>query len=320
MEPERIVRLHDAASGLDGFLVIHSLRFGPAFGGIRIWNYSSEDECLADAQRLAEAMTYKTLMNDIPGAGGKIVINQSSIVRRPDAMRALARAINSQEGKFYTGGDLGITRDDLRVLGEFTTYLSCQNLSPFAAQGVLKAIRTIRPELKGLHVAIQGLGSVGGHLARALFKEGARLTITDIRRETCKELSREVKATIVPTDEIHKVSCDVFAPCAVGGILNSETIPQLHCEIVCGGANNQIAEEEDARRLHERNILYVPDFLANSGAAIVGCWTILKGPGDYTPDVLAIGDRLERVLGRARSENISLDAAARAIVRDKLRA
>lgn len=319
MEPERIIPFRDGASGLNGYLVLHTLRFGPAFGGIRIWNYPNDDACLADAKRLAEAMTFKTLINDIPGGGGKIVVQQNSIQRRSDAMRVLARVINDQEGKFYTGGDLGITRDDLRVLGEFTTFLSCKNLSPYAAQGVLRAIRTLRPDLKGLHVAIQGLGGVGGQLARELFKEGARLTVTDIRRETCKALTRELKAAIVPPDEIHRVRCDVFSPCAVGGILNPDTIPRLQCEIVCGGANNQLSDEEDARLLHQRNILYVPDFLANSGAAVQGCWSILKGDGDYTPEVLSIGDRLERVIARAQDRGVSPDAAARQIVREKFR-
>lgn len=318
MEFEKVVRLRDEASGLDGHLVLHTLKFGPAFGGIRLWRYPDEASCLDDAKRLAEAMTYKCLINDIPGAGGKVVLREDAIRNRAEALKIVARAINDLEGKFYSGTDVGVSRDDIRVLGEYTTFLSCENLSRYAAAGVLQAMRAVRSDLKDARVAIQGLGAVGGELARLLFKEEARLILTDMRRDTCKELARELRAEFVPPDEITSVECEFFSPCALGEILNPQTIPKLRCEVVCGGANNQLSAENDALRLHERGILYVPDFLANSGAAIQGCWSILRGKGDYSDHIHGIQDRLHEILDRAKERGVAPDAAARALVREKL--
>jgi leucine dehydrogenase len=314
VEPEKILRARDAASGLDAVIVLHSLRFGPCFGGIRVFPYASDEEMVEDAQRLAEAMTYKAIANDIAGGGAKCAVNESSLKDRRAAMRRLGAAVQSLEGKFWTGSDLGLTADDVAALTEQTIYAHCADLSDAAAAGVLHAIRAAAGSPEGLKVAVQGMGSVGAKVARTLRDRGARVVVTDVRREAARGFDS------VSPEEIYAVPCDVFSPCALGGVLNARTVPRLRCASVCGAANNPLAEREDAARLHRRGIVYVPDFIANAGALIQGARTTLHGDGDYSAEVAKIYDRVRSLIEAARRENLPPDLLARRAVEARLAA
>ncbi|HEX5078016.1 MAG TPA: Glu/Leu/Phe/Val dehydrogenase dimerization domain-containing protein [Geminicoccaceae bacterium] len=278
---EQVVFFHDRASGLEAIVAIHDTTLGPAVGGCRFWPYASEAEALTDVLRLSRSMTYKAAMADLPFGGGKTVIIGDPATLRSEALfRALGRAIHSLGGAYYTGEDVGTNPTDMDWAGQETPYVLGRSKggsgdpSPVTARGVLLGIKAAvrhrfgRDELQGIRVAIQGLGHVGGNLATLLAAEGAQLTVADLDAERAARRARQLGARQVGCDEIVGVDAEVFAPCALGGIINDQTLPELSCDIVAGAANNQLREPRHGAALHARGILYAPDYVINAGGLI----------------------------------------------------
>src|SRR6266550_359958 len=280
MGHEEIAMGSDPKSGYRGIVAIHSTRLGPALGGTRFWSYATDDDAVVDALRLSRGMTYKNAVAGLNLGGGKSVIigdNRSS--NREAIFRAHGRLVESLGGRYITAEDVGTTTRDMDFVHKETNHVAglatkSGDPSPVTAHGVFRAIQASAKErwgsddLHGKVVAIQGCGSVGCHLANELHAAGAKLIVCDIRPDRTQRVAAETGATVVDTESIYGVEADIFAPCALGGIINDDTIPQLKVEIVAGGANNQLLEERHGDALEKRGILYAPDYVANAGGVI----------------------------------------------------
>ncbi len=294
---EQVVVFRDPEVGLKAVVAIHNTRRGPSLGGVRMWPYASLEEAVQDAMRLAWAMTYKAAVSQLPFGGGKaVIIGDPARHKRPALLTAFGRLVNSLGGRYITAEDVGMRVKDMSVIRRVTRYVTGTSVqsggsgdpSDMTARGVLAGMRATVEELdgggrlrslRGLRVAIQGLGKVGYRLAELLFREGALLTVTDLNETLVRRAVKAFRAEPVSKQAIYRVRCDLFAPCALGGVLNATTIPRLRCRAVTGAANNQLAEPRDGERLHRRGILYAPDFVINAGGLIniaVGF-----GPGGY---------------------------------------
>jgi leucine dehydrogenase len=277
---EQVVFARDAEAGLRAIIAVHSSARGPAFGGCRMWPYPWEADALTDVLRLARGMTYKAAICDLPYGGGKsVILGDPHRDKTPALLRAMGCAVERLGGRYIVADDIGTTLDDLAVMRTVTSHTAAATAAaraPLAvtAYGVMMAIRAAvrhveRPgELAGLRVAIQGLGNVGLPLAGYLHEAGAVLTIADLDPARTAAARRRFGATVVEPALIHRQPVDLFAPCALGAVLDDRTIPELQARIVCGGANNQLAEARHAALLAARGILYVPDYLANAGGVI----------------------------------------------------
>ncbi|GMA52441.1 leucine dehydrogenase [Alicyclobacillus contaminans] len=280
---EQVVFCHDEASGLKAIIAIHDTTLGPALGGCRMWTYQSEDEAILDALRLARGMTYKAAAAGLNLGGGKTVVIGNPRTDKSEAMfRALGRYIQSLNGRYITAEDVGTNVQDMDMIHMETDYVtgvsqaygSSGNPSPMTAYGVFRGIQATAnvalgsPDLAGRTVAVQGLGSVGYSLAEQLRAAGANLIVTDINEDQLRRAASELGARVVAPAEIFDVECDIFAPCALGAVINDDTVERLRCKAVAGSANNQLAEERHGDRLHERGILYAPDYVINAGGLI----------------------------------------------------
>lgn len=333
---EAIYRVENVASGLTGFIAIHSTQLGPAAGGLRMRPYESEAQALEDVRRLSEGMTYKNAAAGLPLGGGKaVIIGDPATQKTPEMLRAFGRAIHSLTGRYITAEDMGMSPADMGILAEETPFVAglasgefaSGDPSPITARGIFNAIRTARAHkagsagLSGVTVAVQGLGHVGWHLCRLLRDAGAELIVTDVDASRLEKAQSEFGARPVATTKIYSVQAHIFAPCAIGGILNAETIPQLRVGIVAGGANNQLATSEDAQALQARGILYAPDFIANGGGIINVATEILRitDRDTYVSEKLsALDATMAEVLNQARQQNISPDAVAISTVKAKM--
>ncbi len=324
---EQVIAFQNKACGLRGFLVIHDTTLGPALGGVRLWRYASEADALTDALRLARGMTYKASISELPCGGGKTVILQHDGLQRTEAFEMLGRMIESLGGRYFTGRDVGITDDDLKALGRTTHYVACESspelgdISEHTAVGVWHAMRACL-EFAGLQkarVAIQGAGSVGMHLARILRREGMELLVADIDVGRAEAVARDFGAKIVPPDEILTADCDVLAPCALGGVMNHETVPRVKARIVCGSANNVLATPEDGDALARRDILYAPDYLVNAGGLIRGAEFYLLGRKQSWGSLERIYHRTQRVIQVAREQKIATARAADQLAEARLK-
>ncbi|MDE4275642.1 Glu/Leu/Phe/Val dehydrogenase dimerization domain-containing protein [Phaeobacter gallaeciensis] len=333
---EEIYRVDDPAVGLTGFIAIHSTEAGPAAGGLRMRAYATADEALEDVRRLSEGMTYKNAAAGLPLGGGKaVIIGDPTTSKTPEMLRAFGRAIDSLNGRYITAEDMGMSPADMALLADETPYVAglangefaSGDPSPITARGIFNAIRTARAhkagsaDLQGVTVAVQGLGHVGWYLCQFLNDAGAGLIVTDVDPQRIERAVAEFGARPVAINKICTVQADIFAPCAIGGILNAETIPLLQVGIVAGGANNQLATPEDGQALHKRGILYAPDFIANGGGIINVATEILKiaDRESYVAEKLtALDATMAEVLNQARQKDISPDAVAIATVRAKM--
>lgn len=280
MGHEEIAIGSDPKSGYRGIVAIHSTRLGPALGGTRFWSYASDDEAITDALRLSRGMTYKNAVAGLHLGGGKsVIIGDNRTPNREAIFRAHGRLVESLGGRYITAEDVGTSTSDMDFVNLETDHVAglvgkSGDPSPVTAHGVFRAIQASAKErwgsddLHGKTVAIQGCGSVGRYLAGELHDAGAKLIVTDIDPERAKRVARATGATIVDTEAIYGVKADIFAPCALGGIINDETIPQLKVEIISGGANNQLLEERHGDILEEHGIQYTPDYVANAGGVI----------------------------------------------------
>jgi len=322
----------DDAIGYHGIIAIHSTALGPAVGGTRFWNYNSEAEALTDALRLSQGMTYKSALAGLPLGGGKsIIIGNNSAGNRNAVLRAHGRFVDTLQGRYVTAEDVGTSPADMEIIRLETQYVGgligrSGDPSPYTAGGVFRAIQASSQflwrtsELSGLTVAIQGCGSVGYHLAKLLHGEGVRLIVTDVNSENLSRVVNEFGAEAVAPNEIFSVKADVFAPCALGGVINDETIPQLKVQIVAGSANNQLLEERHGNMLRDRSILYAPDYVANAGGVMNGCTELLGWtPEQAAAKIVAIYDTLLQIFQSAEEEGITPNEAADRLAEERLK-
>jgi leucine dehydrogenase len=307
--------INNEQSGLSGIIAIHSTALGPAAGGCRFWTYSSDKEMSHDAARLARGMTYKNALAGLPFGGGKAVLRRPvGDFDRIALFRAYANAVAALEGRYITAEDVGTSMEDMNTVRQRTPYVAGLepkpgkaggDPSPWTALGVFESMQaaanfTFGSDIGGLKVAVQGVGNVGANLCRLVKKAGGRLIIADVDRARVSLLAMELGAQVVSVNEIHSVEADIFAPCALGAVLNDQTIPSLKARLVCGGANNQLATDKDGAALLAREIVYAPDYLVNAGGIINVAAEYL---GETTEQVRArvgqIANRLTTVLATA---------------------
>ena len=277
---EQLILCQDKSTGLKAIIAIHDTTLGPALGGTRICEYESDEEAIEDALRLARGMTYKNAAAGLNLGGGKaVIIGDPKKIKSEALFRAFGRFVEGLNGRYITGEDMNATQEDASYINCETDYIvgletGSGNPSPVTAYGVFIGIQAALNEvygsddLTGKTVAIQGLGAVGRRLAERLHEAGAKLYVTTRDKAKIDKAVAELNATAVGPDEIYGVECDVFSPCARGAIINDKTINQFKCKIIAGAANNQLAESRHGDMLHEKGILYVPDYIINSGGVI----------------------------------------------------
>ena len=280
---EQLVFCQDKTSGLKAIIAIHDTTLGPALGGTRMWTYASEEDAIEDALRLAKGMTYKNAAAGLNLGGGKTVIIGDPLKDKNEEMfRAFGRFIQGLNGRYITAEDVGTTVADMDLIHEETNYVtgispafgSSGNPSPVTAYGVYRGMKAAAKEafgsdsLEGKRIGVQGLGNVAYNLCRHLHEEGAQLIVTDINKAAVDRVVEEFGATAVNPEEIYAQDVDIFAPCALGAIINDETIPQLKAKVIAGAANNQLRETKHGDTLHEMGIVYAPDYVINAGGVI----------------------------------------------------
>lgn len=330
---EQIVFNYDKVSGLKCIIAIHDTTLGPALGGLRMWPYKSEEEALFDVLRLSRGMTYKNAAMGLNLGGGKaVIIGDPRKDKSEELFRAFGRFVESLGGRYITAEDVGTSTDDMEIISRETSYVAGRastsgNPSPMTAFGVFKAMMASAKEvfgtdsLEGLTVAVQGVGSVGFNLVQRLIEAGARVYVSDIFPDKV-EKAVEIGAVAVPPEKIFEQECDIFATCALGGIINDDTVPRLKAKVVCGSANNQLLEPRHGKALSERGILYAPDFIANGGG-VINVAEELSRDG-YNQEralakVSAIYDILLKVFRIAREKGIETYEAADLLAEERIR-
>jgi leucine dehydrogenase len=333
---EQVSFFYARPSGLRAIIALHDTALGPAVGGCRFWPYRNEDEALTDVLRLAKGMTYKAAMADLPFGGGKTVIIGNPMTDGSEALfRALGRAIHSLGGRYYTGEDVGTKPADMDWAGEETPYVLGRSKggsgdpSPVTAHGVWLGIRAAikhrfeRDDLQGVRVAVQGLGHVGYNLAKLLSKDGAQLIVADIDATRAERAASELRARQVGSDEIVGVDAEVLAPCALGGVINDESLPRLSCDIVAGAANNQLSEARHGMALHARGVLYVPDYVINAGGLINIAQELRPGGYDRSralAHVATIATTLAEIFERSEREDRPTSEIADSVAAERISA
>lgn len=333
---ELVQYVDDPASGLRAIIAIHSTALGPAAGGCRRWIYASDDMALTDVLRLSRGMTYKNAVAGLPFGGGKsVILARDDLPKTSEMLEAFGRAVQSFEGRYITAEDVGMSVDDMRIVHTQTEFVSGLpksgdnaggDPSPVTALGVFLGIeaaveaRLGLSSLDGVTVAVQGVGHVGANLCGLLHEAGARLLIADVSRANLRSVCEAVPAQIVSPKDILFSDVDVLAPCALGNVLNSETIPRIRAKVVAGAANNQLATSADGARLAERGILYAPDYVINAGGIINVSHEYSGGSseGAVREDLARIPERLRELFAQAESSgrptNVLADELARRIV------
>jgi leucine dehydrogenase len=330
---ELVQFVHDRASGLTAIIALHSTHLGPGAGGTRFWHYSDPADAMRDALRLSRGMSYKNAMAGLPMGGGKAVILAPKDRRKtPEMLAAFADAVDALGGRYVTAEDVGISEADMVAVAARTRFVSGLPVGegeaggdpgPFTAMGIYHGVRAAvehklgKASLKGVRVAVQGAGSVGGGLARLLHKDGARLVVADVDAARAQALAREVEGEAVAADQIMSVACDVFSPNALGAILDEAGIARLDCAIVAGGANNQLARSEHGELLAARGILYAPDYVINAGGIISVTLEYLcrtKGApcdiNEVRKRIAQIPDRLRTIWRESEATGVSADIVA----------
>ncbi|HEX8395331.1 MAG TPA: amino acid dehydrogenase [Longimicrobium sp.] len=328
---ERVVEARDGE--YHALIALHSTALGPAVGGTRLWRYDSVDDALRDVLRLSRGMTYKSALAGLDAGGGKSgILAPGRIADRAALFRAHGRAVEALGGAYVTADDVGTRAGDMDRIGEVTAHvvgLSARSgdPSPRTARGVFRAMiaavrhRSGADGVRGLRVAVQGCGGVGRALVAELRAAGAEAVVADVDAARAQAVAAEFGAQVVDADAIHTVEADVFAPCALGGVLNADTIPALRAGIIAGGANNQLRDPEDGARLAERGILYVPDYVANAGGVITGVHELRGRPAaEAAARVEAIHDTVARVLRRAEDAGIPPHEAADQLAEERIAA
>ena len=323
----------DLATGMIAIIAIHNLNNGPALGGCRFVSYPSVDAAILDAMKLARAMTYKSAMAGLPLGGGKaVIISHPGITDRKKLLEVYGDFVNSLNGKYITASDSGTNEDDMKIVATRTRFVTSINkrsdltddTAAMTAAGMMRAIeaavyyRFNKNDLQDIHVAIQGVGSVGNRLAKLLLEKGARLTITDKNKNALEACARELSATVVEPEKILEVPCDILSPCALGGVIHEGVIDNVKAAIICGAANNQLQSIQDGETLRTKNILYVPDYVANAGGVI--CAAAQAGVITKEDSYQKVSDIYQSVLEVLNTSNelaLSTDIVANKIAEER---
>lgn len=327
---------NDPETGLRAIVAIHSTVLGPSLGGTRFYPYSSEDEALADVLRLAKGMTYKAACAGLDQGGGKaVIIGDPAVTGTSGLFHAYGRFIEGLAGRYITAEDVGTTVENMEIVATETEYVSglsqdsggSGDPSPATALGVVAAMTAVSErlwgsdDLQGRTVAIKGVGKVGMSLADRLHHRGVNLVVADVNASATAHAVDTFGALVVGVDDIHRVECDIFSPCALGADLNPQTIPELACASVAGSANNQLLSGADADRLSAQDILYAPDFVVNAGGII----NIAAEKGGYDPQTAAkmvdrIYDNLSEIFQISDNLGVSTEQAAGQMADDRIAA
>jgi len=333
---EQLVFCHDKATGLRAIIAIHDTTLGPALGGCRMYPYATEEEAMVDVLRLARGMTYKAAASGLNLGGGKSVIIADPRTDKSEALfRSFGRYIETLAGRYIVAEDVGTSTEDANfirvetshVVGVDVTRGGSGDPSPLTALGVRQGMRACAEAVFGTTsledrvVAVQGIGHVGYHLCRLLHEEGASLIVTDVDAAAVERAVREFGAKAVELDEILTIPCDIFAPCALGAVLNDATIPELRCSIVAGSANNVLAESHHGEALSERGILYAPDYVINAGG-LINVADELEGYNERRAvnRVMRIEDTIRRVIAISRRDGVPTNIAADTLALERIAA
>lgn len=331
---EQLVFCQDKVSGLKAIIAIHDTTIGPALGGTRMWTYESEEAAIEDALRLAKGMTYKNAAAGLNLGGGKtVIIGDPRKDKNEEMFRAFGRFIQGLNGRYITAEDVGTTVEDMDLIHEETNYVtgispafgSSGNPSPVTAYGVYRGMKAAAKEafgtdsLEGKVIAVQGVGNVAYTLCKHLHEEGAQLIVTDIHKESVQRAVNDFGAKAVEPDEIYSVECDIFAPCALGAIINDQTIPQLKAKVIAGAANNQLKDTRHGEIIHEMGIIYAPDYVINAGGVI----NVADELYGYNREralkkVELIYNNIEKVLDISKRDNIPTYLAADRMAEERI--
>jgi leucine dehydrogenase len=329
---EQVSFFHDAETGLKAIISVHNTRLGPALGGCRMWAYENDEQALRDVLRLSRGMTYKAAITGLPLGGGKsVIIGDAKKIKTPELMKAMGRAVEAFGGRYIVAEDVGTTVEDMNNINTQTKHVvgvahdgeGSGDPSPVTAFGVYIGLKSAvryrlhRSDLRGLKVAVQGLGNVGYNLCKLLAKDGAQLWVTDVAQDKVTQAVKEFGATPVPLDDIYEQEVDVFAPCALGAVLNDQTLKMLKAKVIAGAANNQLAEARHGNVLRDQKILYAPDYVINAGGLISVYYehsSRASGKAYDRAQVMAhvqkIDETSESIFRRADADGISTSAAA----------
>jgi leucine dehydrogenase len=304
-----VLRGADPETGYVGFIAAHGSGAVPALGGTRMMAYASQDDALADALRLASAMSLKVHAAGMPARGGKAVIMDAAAPDRDAILRSHAALVNELGGSFITAVDVGTSTHDMRRLQEMTPHVTSLNVGPWTALGVVHGIRSalsrVGTRIDSAVVAVQGCGQVGLGVVEQLLAAGATVRAADVN-PSAAAAAAAFGAEIVDPERIHTLDCDVFSPCALGGVLNPESVRMLRCRAIAGAANNQLTADGVATLLHDRGIIYVPDFVANAGGVISGFGEVRGWSEDRIAAAVAeIAPRIDGILERAHARGVS---------------
>lgn len=332
---EQVVFCHDKSVGLKAIIAIHNTALGPALGGTRMWNYQNEDEALVDVLRLSRGMSYKAAAAGLNLGGGKAVIIGDPKTQKNEALfRAFGQFVNSLNGRYITAEDVGTSVSDMEYIFMETPWVTgipkdfggSGDPSPYTAHGVLMGLKAGAKwklgteDLKGVRVAVQGLGNVGTHLVKYLLQEGAKVVVSDIDPVKVKAHVDEYKVEAVSPELIAQTECEIFAPCALGSVINDQSLNTLKCKVVAGGANNQLAEARHGDHLREMGILYAPDYVINAGG-LMNVFVELEG---YSSDrsfekTRKVYDNCTKVFEIAQREGIGTHVAADRLAEHRMR-
>lgn len=313
----------DPKTGLRAIVAIHSTKLGPALGGCRFIEYPDTGAALYDVMRLARGMSYKSACAGLPLGGGKsVILKPKQIADRKAFFESFGDFVQSLGGRYITADDSGTGIAEMDIINQRTPYVASGSRlesepSPYTAYGVKHGIdaavlfKLKKNSVEGLHVAIQGAGKVGYYLGKALVESGARVTVADVNMEACEKAKRDFGAEVVSVNDIHRIICDVYAPCALGASLNEQTIPEIRATIVAGAANNQLAHHIHGKELFDRDILYAPDYVINAGGVIHCAYQYdHKMVENREQQIERIYDTLLTVFERSARENQSTDVIA----------
>lgn len=332
---EQVAFCNDNATGLKAIIAIHDTTLGPALGGTRFWNYKSEAEAIYDVLRLSRGMTYKAAITGINLGGGKaVIIGDPTKLKSEFFWRRYGKFINSLSGKYITAEDVNTGMDDMGYVANETEFVTGKppylggggDPSPLTAYGTYLGMKACAKKvwgadsLSGKTVWVQGAGHVGSYLVERLAKEGAKVLISDINTQKIATLAAKCKIEVVDSSNPYDVKMDIYAPCALGATLNTETIDKLQCAVVAGAANNQLEDEAlHAEMLKDRGILYAPDFLINAGG-IINCYVELEGYNEERAYALTenIYDRTLQIINKASRENITTFEAAKIVAQHRI--
>jgi len=333
MGHEQVVFCRNDEVGLRAIIAIHDTTLGPSLGGLRLYNYATETDALRDVLRLSRGMTYKAAVAGLDLGGGKAVIIGDPSIKSEGLFRAFGRFVESLGGRYITAEDMNTTVEDMNAISRETEWVmgagsyqgGLGDPSPVTAWGVFQGIRAClevvygSPNVSGRTIAVQGVGNVGYHLSKYLHDRGANLMFTDISERKLGRCVEEFQGTVIDDEDYFSTECDVLAPCAVGGILNQDTIPRIRAPIIAGGANNQLdSEERDGAALQEAGITYAPDYVINAGG-LIHVSAELKGfPEEKAmSDASLIFDTVKRVINKAKSLGITTTTASNRVAEER---